>query len=50
MADQTCPRCGMGQKHWTGNGGQGVQGSDGKTYCCNGCKNDTGCVCGDEDA
>jgi hypothetical protein len=44
MAQQTCPRCGMAKQAWQGNGGQGVN-RGGRTYCCAGCADDTGCTC-----
>jgi len=44
MAQQTCPRCGMQQMEWKGNDGRGVT-REGKTFCCEGCSNDTGCTC-----
>ncbi len=46
MADgQTCPRCGMEQDVWKGNGGRGIE-QDGATYCCQQCADGTGCICG----
>ena len=44
MAQQTCPQCGMQQAEWKGNGGRGVS-KDGRTYCCEGCAENTGCTC-----
>ena len=43
--DMNCPRCGMAQRQWSGNDGQGYT-LDGQTYCCRGCAEGTGCVCG----
>lgn len=42
--ERTCPRCGMVQSDWRGNGGQGVE-RDGERYCCDGCADGTGCTC-----
>jgi len=41
----TCPFCGMEQSLWQGNGGEGVRDSDGRLYCCEGCRAGTGCTC-----
>jgi hypothetical protein len=44
---QTCPHCGMEQKDWTSNHGQGYSDS-GELYCCQGCAEGTGCTCAEE--
>ncbi len=44
MQEQSCPRCGMGQHQWSGNGGQGIE-KDGRMYCCNGCATGSRCTC-----
>ena len=44
MEERTCPRCGMEQRLWQGNNGQGVT-KEGQLYCCTGCANNTGCTC-----
>ena len=48
MAEKTCPKCGMTEKQWKGNNGQGVN-KDNQTYCCNGCAENTGCTCHKKD-
>ncbi|MBI4372285.1 MAG: hypothetical protein HY585_00990 [Candidatus Omnitrophica bacterium] len=37
-----CPRCGMSIGDWTYSFTKG-----GVTYCCEGCANNTGCICED---
>jgi hypothetical protein len=44
MAQERCPACGMTKDQWKGNGGRGVS-RGGRTYCCDGCANGTGCTC-----
>lgn len=41
---ERCPACGMSDKDWTANEGQGVMQSD-KLFCCEGCANGLGCTC-----
>jgi len=36
-----CPRCGMIKNDWPGEGYT----HDGEIYCCQGCAENTGCVC-----
>lgn len=45
MAIAQCPRCGMRQHEWQGNGGHGFTADDGALYCCQGCAEQTGCTC-----
>lgn len=42
MNTQSCPECGMEKDTWPNK--TGVTKS-GKTYCCQGCANGTGCTC-----
>jgi hypothetical protein len=42
LPNESCPRCGMERDEWPN--AAGVQ-KDGQTYCCNGCANNTGCMC-----
>ena len=44
MAEERCPKCGMGKDMWKGGGGQGVE-REGTTYCCEGCATGSGCTC-----
>ena len=44
MDEERCPKCGMTRDEWRGDGGQGYT-SEGQTYCCRGCAEDTGCTC-----
>jgi hypothetical protein len=44
---QTCPHCGMEQKDWTANHGQGYPDNE-ELYCCQGCAEGTGCTCAEE--
>ncbi|HTL71584.1 MAG TPA: hypothetical protein VL404_09875 [Candidatus Eisenbacteria bacterium] len=45
MADRkVCPVCGMRETEWTESDGKGVV-SGGRTYCCAGCADGTGCTC-----
>jgi hypothetical protein len=44
-----CSRCGMERAGWTGNDGQGILAQD-QVFCCEGCANNTGCVCTKESA
>lgn len=41
---QTCERCGVVKSEWSENGGQGIR-MENKTYCCEGCAENTGCEC-----
>ena len=47
--DLICPGCGMEQKDWNENQGQGHQQGQ-ELYCCRGCAEGTGCTCGDDSA
>ena len=39
-----CPACGMPQSEWAEGEGRGFK-KDGRTYCCEGCAQGTGCKC-----
>lgn len=41
--NKTCPECGMKKENWSVK--DGVE-REGDTYCCEGCANGTGCICG----
>ena len=41
---ERCPRCKMTEEFWAGNEGRGVR-KDDRTFCCDGCADDTGCTC-----
>ena len=41
---QTCPACEMPKSTWKDHQGQGDI-KDGRTYCCRGCAEGTGCTC-----
>ena len=45
--ERTCPNCGMEQKDWSANEGQGFT-QRREFYCCEGCAEGTGCTCADE--
>lgn len=38
-----CSNCGMPREEWPNREGFS---SNGQTYCCKGCADDTGCTCG----
>lgn len=48
ITEQNCPVCGMKKTEWTENAGNGVE-KDGRTYCCAGCAEGTGCTCKNRD-
>jgi hypothetical protein len=42
-----CPVCGMLKEEWKGNGGEGVV-KNGRSFCCQGCADGSGCTCGSQ--
>ena len=42
MTTKQCPNCGMPRDEWPDPSGYTKQN---KTYCCEGCAQDTGCTC-----
>jgi hypothetical protein len=44
MKTQKCPHCGMENKRWSGNLGDGYEYQD-KLYCCKGCAEVGHCTC-----
>ena len=46
-SEQVCPNCGMVKNDWKDNDGEGFE-TDIETYCCEGCAENTGCTCTDE--
>jgi len=39
-----CSRCALSKEEWSANRGKGFK-SKGEIYCCEGCAEDTGCTC-----
>lgn len=44
LARIVCLECGMPKKDWSGNNGEGIL-KDGRLYCCEGCLDESGCIC-----
>jgi hypothetical protein len=44
VGEQTCLKCRMPRSEWKEADGQGYT-QDGRTYCCRGCLEGTGCTC-----
>jgi hypothetical protein len=44
MEEETCTGCGLGQRAWLGNQGEGYV-SGGERYCCQGCADRRECPC-----
>lgn len=48
LQEQVCLNCGMLESDWKGDQGRGFWVGS-KPYCCEGCAENTGCICADED-
>lgn len=42
-----CPRCGMSRDQWPGGSASVGYMKGGVAYCCQGCAENTGCICDD---